>query len=494
MADQEGKMYQALRNQNIDRTKNIFGILDFIKIPKFCGTYNPSIFSWMKQLNILLGRLDIPNDIEGAFIMTYLEGVALSVVQLELPLESFLPQKETVYKILIQNFGYKHAILSTIMDEHKRLGQIPSCQELSLEVKAFKDICLKHLQLLHAVEEIFPDMQLIPEEYILTIKHVLPGFVLRTTSFDNMDKKERFSLIKMNISQLKDTSRQWLIEMPLLKSEKQSRVNPVQKFKEVTCRICVIVSSNNCQILRPKLHRVTTAGNVIKESCPELLKFNKYQKIDILKNNNICRACLSLGVNTPLHPAEDCDYLEQKKLLFLKCPANGCKFRSIFCDQHQFYPHSNSVTVSPVSDHQCSTDTGIATNTCLPGTEAANVKFERSENASSMCPALHEDNHKLTIVKSPVEAMDSVNKVSREKGYNIEDKNVRILSSSKGEEELFDNWRILPQIFKLLLFMLWSFAGKFMKIKRRSNLTKNAPKRQEVMGFKILDNSDFNPG
>ena len=55
-----------------------------------------------------------------------------------------------------------------------------------------------------------------------------------------------------------------------------------------------------------------------------------------------------------------------------------------------------------------------------------------------MCPALHEDNHKLTIVKSPVEAMDSVNKVIREKGYNIEDKNVRILSSSKGEEELFD--------------------------------------------------------
>ena len=486
-------MCQALRKHSNDRDKNNLGILDFIKIPKFCGSYSPDIFSWIKQINILLSSLNISEDMEGAFIMTFLDGGALDVLKIELPLGSFLPQKETVYKILIQNFGYKHAILSTIMDEHRRLGQIP-CHEMSLEDKTFKETCLQHLQLMHAVEEIFPDKQLIPEKYILTVKHVLPVDVLRTTSFADMDNEERFSLIKKNILQLKDVSRQCIVETQILRPEKQSHVNPVGKFQEITCRICVIVSSNNCQILRPKLHRVTTAGNVIKESCPELLKFNKYQKIDILNKNNICRACLSLGVNTPLHPAEDCDYLEQKKLLFLKCPAYGCKLRSVFCDQHQFYPHSNSVTVSPVSDHQCSTDSGIATNRYLPGTEAANVRCERSKSASSMCPALPGENHKLTIVKSPVDAMDSASKVIRGKACSIEDKNRKILSNSDGEEEPFDNCSIFPQILKLLFFMFWSFAGSFTKMKMRFHATKNVPKRQQTKCLKILGKSDLDPG
>ena len=277
-------MCQALRKHSNDRDKNNLGILDFIKIPKFCGSYSPDIFSWIKQINILLSSLNISEDMEGAFIMTFLDGGALDVLKIELPLGSFLPQKETVYKILIQNFGYKHAILSTIMDEHRRLGQIP-CHEMSLEDKTFKETCLQHLQLMHAVEEIFPDIQLLPEGYILTVKHVLPTDILRRISFVDMDNKERISLIKMNILQLTDVSRQCLIDRQVLRPERQNHMSPVRKYKEITCRICKIISSNDGKPLQPREHKISREGFIIKESCPELARLSKREKIGILMKN-----------------------------------------------------------------------------------------------------------------------------------------------------------------------------------------------------------------
>ena len=470
---------QALRKHDNDRNRNSFGILDFIKIPKYCGTYNPSIFSWMKNLNILLGSLDIPDDIEGAFIMTYLEGVALSVVQMELPLGSFLPQKETVYKILIQNFGYKHAILSTIMDEHRRLGQIPSGQEMSLEDKTFKDICLKHLQLLHAVEEIFPDMQLIPESYILTAKHVLPAEVLRRTSFANMDNKERYFLIKMNISHLKDASRQCLIDSQILRPEKQSHVNPVRRSENVTCRVCVIISSNNCQVLRPREHNVTERGFIIKESCPELAGLSKSEKIGILKKNQICRSCLCLGTQTPLHPENDCDYLNQKNLLFLKCPAQGCRIRSTLCEKHVCHPHK--YPTNPVD--------------CVPQPRGQQCTIDAVDM-----------NTRETV--GPIGNMRNAKNTVKEKAKNIEEKSFEYEEMNSNNSDTFKERQYrslsifsnLVQALRILVFIFYFLVTSVKKMKRDFYKSEQIPKRQssEATGLKILDSqknrSEFDPG
>ena len=470
---------QALRKHDNDRNRNSFGILDFIKIPKYCGTYNPSIFSWMKNLNILLGSLDIPDDIEGAFIMTYLEGVALSVVQMELPLGSFLPQKETVYKILIQNFGYKHAILSTIMDEHRRLGKIPSGQEMSLEDKTFKDICLKHLQLLHAVEEIFPDMQLIPESYILTAKHVLPAEVLRRTSFADMDNKERYFLIKMNISHLKDASRQCLIDSQILRPEKQSHVNPVQRSENVTCRVCVIISSNNCQVLRPREHNVTERGFIIKESCPELAGLSKSEKIGILKKNQICRSCLCLGTQTPLHPENDCDYLNQKNLLFLKCPAQGCRIRSTLCEKHVCHPHK--YPTNPVD--------------CVPQPRGQQCTIDAVDM-----------NTRETV--GPIGNMRNAKNTVKEKAKNIEEKSFEYEEMNSNNSDTFKERQYrslsifsnLVQALRILVFIFYFLVTSVKKMKRDFYKSEQIPKRQssEATGLKILDSqinrSEFDPG
>ena len=494
---------QALRKHNNDRNRNSFGILDFIKVPKFCGSYSPDVFSWKKQINILLSSLSIPEGMEGAFIMIFLDGAALDVLKMELPRGNFLPQKETVYKILIQNFGYKHAILSTIMDEHRRLGQIPSGQQMSLEEKTFKDVCLKHLQLMHAVEEIFPDIQSIPESYILTAKHVLPAEVLRRTSFADMDNKERYFLIKINISHLKDASRQCLIDSQILRPEKQSHVNPVRRSENVTCRVCVIISSNNSQVLRPREHNVTERGFIIKESCPELAGLSKSEKIGILKKNQICRSCLCLGTQTPLHPENDCDYLNQKNLLFLKCPAQGCRVRSTLCDKHVCHPHKYPPDyvdcVPQPRGQQCTLGAGDVSNR-----ETLGVSFDNKE------PPIVDNNTKTksVIINKPADIMKNAKNTVKEKAKNIEEKSFEYEEMNSNNSDTFKERQYrslsifsnLVQALRILVFIFYFLVTSVKKMKRDFYKSEQIPKRQssEATGLKILDSqinrSEFEPG
>ena len=299
-------------------------------------------------------------------MMRYLEGASLEIVENDLPLGKFIPNKEVVYKILLQNFGDKFSALKEIIHQHKEIGTIPCCYSCPKSEERFQwwssinEKCTKHLQLIRTAEESIINISVtVPEEYILTVKHVLPLEVLKRTNFADMDNSERFSVIKMNILQLKDVSRQCLVETQFLRPEKQSHKNSVQKFKEITCRICKIISSNNCQTLRPKLHRVTPAGFVIKESCPELARLSRCERINFLKKNNICRSCLSLGINTPSHPGESCDYLVQKRLLFLKCPGNECRLRSTLCDKLVCHPlkHPTDRVLCVPRAQQCIVDT-----------------------------------------------------------------------------------------------------------------------------------------
>ena len=493
-------MCQALRKHSNDRDKNNLGILDFIKIPKFCGSYSPDIFSWIKQINILLGSLDIPDDIEGAFIMTFLDGAALDVLKMELPLGSFLPRKDTVYKILTQNFGYKHAILSTIMDEHRRLGQIP-CHEMSLEDKTFKETCLQHLQLLHAVEEIFLDIQLLPEGYILTVKHVLPTDILRRISFVDMDNKERISLIKMNILQLTDVSRQCLIDRQVLRPERQNHMSPVRKFKEITCRICKIISSNDGKPLQPREHKISREGFIIKESCPELARLSKREKIGILMKNRICRSCLCLGIQTPLHPGKDCDYLKQKKLLFLECPANGCRIRSTLCDKHVCHPHKYSIDPM-LCGPQARTQQCIAVAGDVNNRETVGVSFNDKES-----PKVHYDTESKSVtVNKPVGVMKNVRNIVKEKAKNIQEKSFEYEEMNSQNSDIVKERRSLSlctnllQALRALVFIFYYLVIGVKKIKRDFYKSEEILKRQssETKGLKILDSKldkcEFDPG
>ena len=124
-----------------------------------------------------------------------------------------------------------------------------------------------------------------------------------------------------------------------------------------------------------------------------------------------------------------------------------------------------------------------------------------------MCPALHEDNHKLTIVKSPVEAMDSVSKV-KEKAKNIEEKSFEYEEMKNNNSDIFKERQYrslsfftnLVQALRILVFIFYNIVTSVKKRKRDFYKPEQILKRQssEAMNFKILgteeNRSEFDPG
>ena len=126
-------------------------LLKYVTIPKFNGSFSQSIHIWTKQVDQIMKLVSIPHCMQGAFVMRYLEGVSLEIVKNDLPLGKFIPNKEVVYKILVQNFGDKFFALKEIIRQHKEIGAIPcgdsypKSQERFQLWSSLNEKCTKHL-------------------------------------------------------------------------------------------------------------------------------------------------------------------------------------------------------------------------------------------------------------------------------------------------------------------------------------------------------------
>ena len=469
-------------------------ILKYVDIPKFSGGFTPSIHTWRKQVEKIMELVGIPHCMQGAFIMKYLEGASLEVVKNDLSLGNFLPDKEVVFEILMRNFGNKFFALKEIIRQHKDLGPIASCYSCpdskeSLQWwSSLNQECTKHLQLIITAEEsLFGGSETPPEEYVMTLKGVLPMDVLLRKGFSSMENRMIFPTIKSSIDELKNISTQCILEESVLQRNKKTDLKARRKCPPTasrsaltSCRICKIISSNHGKQLQPREHKISGGGFIIKESCPELLNFNKYQKIDILKKNNICRACLSLGVNTPLHPEDNCDYLEQKNLLFLKCQADACKLRSIFCDQHQLHlPHKYSA--NPVD--------------CVPQPRGQQCTIDAVDM-----------NTRETV--GPIGNMRNAKNTVKEKAKNIEEKSFEYEEMKNNNSDIFKERQYrslsfftnLVQALRILVFIFYNIVTSVKKRKRDFYKPEQILKRQssEAMNLKILgseeNRSEFDPG
>ena len=97
-------------------------ILKYVTIPKFNGSFSPSVHTWSKQVDQIMELVGIPHCMQGAFVMRYLDGASLEVVKNDLPLGKFTPDKMLVYEILMRNFGNRFFALKEIIRQHKDLG------------------------------------------------------------------------------------------------------------------------------------------------------------------------------------------------------------------------------------------------------------------------------------------------------------------------------------------------------------------------------------
>ena len=491
-------------------------ILKYVTIPKFNGSFTPSIHTWRKQVEKIMELVGIPHCMQGAFIMKYLEGASLEVVKNDLSLGNFLPDKEVVFEILMRNFGNKFFALKEIIRQHKDLGSIASCyscpdsEESSQWWSSLNQKCTKHLQLIITAEEsLFGASETPPEEYIMTLKGTLPMDILLRKGFSSMENKMMFPTIKSSIKELKNVSMVCILEESAFQSDKKDDLKASRKYVPTlsrsvltSCRICKIKASNEGMELQPKVHKVTRNGLIIRESCPVLQELCSIEeKIQVLRENNICRSCLCLGVRTLSHPDESCNYVSEKKLLFLKCKFPKCRLRATLCDQHQFYPHkyfTDPVDCLPQTRRQqCIADAGDVNNGEIVG-----VSFNDKEPSK-----VHYDTEsKSDIVNEPVGIMKNAKNTVKEKAKNIEEKSLEyedMNSNNTFKERQYRSLSIfsnLVQALRILVFIFYYLGTSVKKMKRDFYKSKQIPKRQsrEDMGLKILDSqinrSEFNPG
>ena len=215
----------------------------------------------------------------------------------------------------------------------------------------------------------------------------------------------------------------------------------------IICRICKIISSNQGRKACARSHAITSKGFVIKETCPEISDLSREQKIEILKRNRICRCCLSLGENTSLHPSTDCNYLEQKKLLFLQCKIQNCKYRSSLCDKHQ---ETNSPKPTPLKS--------------------------------------------IAIDKKCMEVLSPLAKVSKEENDVSE---VKVVSKDTDARWVFISWKSLPRGWDLILFIFYYILsilrGKRIQTRHllSGTIDKSISREQEMLIRKPRDKDLF---
>ena len=494
-------------------------LLKYVTIPKFNGSFSQSIHIWTKQVDQIMELVSIPHCMQGAFVMRYLEGASLEIVKNDLPLGKFIPNKEVVYKILMQNFGNKFNAMREIIRQHKDIGEIPSCYSCPesegrlLWWSSLHERCAKHMQLIITAEEsILGTSEAPPEEYILALKSILPMDILLRESFNSLENNKIFSTIKSRISDIKNASRVHILERSthlcndgnrftsMITNNKQEQHQQQQQQQQhqhqqqqrsvlTTCRICKIKASNEGTELQPRHHKVTRNGFIIRETCPVLQELCSIkERIQFLRKNNICRSCLCLGVKTLTHPNDSCNYLSEKGLLFLQCKFPGCRLRSGFCDEHCYPGPDTSLSGPPVS-------TGVTTIRHLPETQMDNVRCEEDKGASSMCWTLHKDNHKSAIVnkeevENTPEKSSKNEEISSRKSNTYKEKHYSSLSLCTS----------LAQALRMLVFIFCCLVTSFKQMKKEFYKSEKIPKKQssETRGLKILDSqinrSEIDPG
>ena len=186
-------------------------------IGKFSGTSIPHVFTWVRDIEQAIKQLKIPLTLQGNFIKKYLEGEAMSRVELEIPRSKINPSKDDVFSVLKKYYGRPFIIMKQLAERHKDIKQIPSQDPGKDQGKTSKS-CMEHLKIIRAAEELATEVgdnlsTIHDENYLQTLKSILPWEYKRfLIDLVEADKETRFKTIKLAITQLEKTSSHCSIE------------------------------------------------------------------------------------------------------------------------------------------------------------------------------------------------------------------------------------------------------------------------------------------
>ena len=232
-------------------------------ISKFNGTSLPHIYTWLKDVELAIRQLRIPLTLQGTFIKRQLEGEAMSRVELEIPRNKVNPTKNEVFGVLRKYYGKTFIIMKQLGDKHMQLKPIPSLHQVksggNKNMGQISKACMEHLKVIASAEDLALEVgsdlcTILDENYLLTLKSILPGEVLLfAPAVGSLDNRVRFEAIKASIIQMEQTSSQCAIEQSLSEPTKETSkvmiastdpiiptadVKPINKAKDFLCYAC----------------------------------------------------------------------------------------------------------------------------------------------------------------------------------------------------------------------------------------------------------------
>ena len=188
------------------REKNALGGLRRVnKPPPFDGKM--LIYDWLKKFACYCTASATPVDQQGSVLLSLLEGPTRDLIEFEIPSE-LNPDCDQVKEILIREYGDQKNTLKSLMDCHKRIGQIPTYDSTYKNAKEIKKRTQHHLVILKSFEsmhEYFSDrgmdyellISMTFEDYLLCLEECLPA----NKQFDFLTEiRDKTNIGKLNVA------------------------------------------------------------------------------------------------------------------------------------------------------------------------------------------------------------------------------------------------------------------------------------------------------
>ena len=271
---------------------------------------------------------------------------------------------EDVFNILKSEFGDVNDIRRCLITQHEAVGKIPelpasggwgriatqTSEHLSLIMEALE---LQRLFLARTVKT-----PVINQDYVRVTMGSLTSadrMKLREghPGFTDLPLVEQLVLIQARMEFILKNARQEVKEAPgndpVLEKEKIALAAPALPHRKrlgltqvgekhfstfSTCFVCTTLALERGETPDHLPHFYNRRGRPEKSLCPALTSLpNMEERRELLDKLGVCLACLKESTKSPSHNGEVCDALSA--LPALKCRAQGCKLRAIFCEQHK---------------------------------------------------------------------------------------------------------------------------------------------------------------
>ena len=287
------------------------------------------------------------NYLKGIILKKHLKGNA------KLSISDDITNYDEIKKALIKRYGNVNELLATLYNHHNKIGQTPPRTGSTVQWAKINETCKAHLTLIRRADLLLKNANdnVINEKYVTD----LIKFLCQEDRYEVLsikeDPAEAYKALKRKFTTTLDMSQEMLRLNPKNNTNTKKRVEEqaagTSEFGLVTnyeltvakeCKICQRLQEiGNMQDFFENHLQNKNTGSFYNAQCPLYLKMTMKERLDFLKQNQICVYCVN-----PLNSNHKVEICHQKNLNTRNgrrppytCRTPGCPNRLELCMVHK---------------------------------------------------------------------------------------------------------------------------------------------------------------